>query len=120
MAYMNQAKKAAIAPKVKAILKKYGLKGSLAVDNYSTLVLNIRSGKIDFQKDAVGEFHHQINHYWAHEHFSGKAKKFFSEVIPAMNNGNHDNSDSMTDYFDVGWYVDINVGRWDRPYEVTN
>ena len=116
MAYMNQEKKARIAPKVKAILKKYGLKGSLAVDHYSTLVLNIRSGKIDFQKDSVGEFHYQINHYWAHEHFGGKAKKFFAEVIPALNDGNHDNSDSMSDYFDVGWYIDINVGRWDKPY----
>jgi hypothetical protein len=29
MAYMNQQKKAVIAAKVKPILKKYGLKGSL-------------------------------------------------------------------------------------------
>ena len=48
MAYMSQEKKAKIAPKVKKILKKFGVKGSLAVRNHSTLVLNLKSGKIDF------------------------------------------------------------------------
>ena len=48
MAYMSQERKAEIAAVVKPILKKYGIKGSLAVRNHSTLVLNIRSGSIDF------------------------------------------------------------------------
>jgi len=33
--------------------------------------------------------------------------------------GNHNNTDLMSDYFDVGWYISINVGKWDKPYEVT-
>ena len=45
-------------------------------------------------------------------------KNFLSEVIPAMNNGNHDNSDIQTDYFDVGWYIDVNIGKWNKPYTV--
>ena len=48
MAYFNQERKKAMAPKIKEILKKYGLKGSLAVRHHSTVVLNIRSGEIDF------------------------------------------------------------------------
>jgi hypothetical protein len=32
--------------------------------------------------------------------------------------GNHDKSDVMTDYFNVGWYIDINIGKWDKPYKV--
>jgi hypothetical protein len=32
--------------------------------------------------------------------------------------GNHDRSDIQSDYFDVGWYVDVNIGSWNRPYEV--
>jgi hypothetical protein len=35
-----------------------------------------------------------------------------------LNTGNHDNSDSQTDYFDVGWYVDVKVGKWNKPYIV--
>jgi hypothetical protein len=33
-----------------------------------------------------------------------------------MNQGNWNRSDVQTDYFDVGWYCDINVGSWNKPY----
>jgi hypothetical protein len=39
MAYMNQERKARIAPVVKDILKKYHIKGSLSVRNHMVLVL---------------------------------------------------------------------------------
>lgn len=134
MAYMSQEKKAQIAPKVKKILKKYGVKGSLAVRNHSTLVLNIKSGEIDFLESfnrlGAAEFRPSynqfqpatksidVNPYHYQDHFDGKAKKFLSEVIPAMNDGNFDKSDIMTDYFHVGWYVGVNIGKWNKPYEV--
>ena len=137
MAYMSQERKQSLAPAIKAVLKKYGVKGTLAVRNHSTLVLNIKSGSIDFienfiQTDAdsnIGRKMSQdqidyirknksldVNPYWYKEHFSGKAKAFLSELFPAMNKGNHDNSDVQTDYFDVGWYVDVNIGKWNKPY----
>lgn len=134
MAYMNQEKKAKIAPIVKAICKKYGVKASLAVRNYSTLVLNIKSGSIDFfdslnriaskryngDKFSPVKDNLQVNVYWYQENYDGKALEFFSEVIPALNDGNHDRSDSQSDYFDVGWYVDVNVGAWNKPYVLEN
>jgi hypothetical protein len=113
MAYMSQEKKSKIAPVVKGILKKYGMKGSLSVDNHSTLCLNIASGPIQFSEDGQPI---DVNPYWYHEHYSGKALKFLKEVFAAMNDGNHDRSDSMTDYFDVGWYVRVNIGKWNKPY----
>lgn len=118
MAYMSQEKKKQLAPAIKAVLAKYGVKGNLSVRHHSSLVLTLKSGKIDFEKDSVGEFHHQINHYWYHEHFKGKSKKFLGEAVKAMMAGNHDNSDIMTDYFDVGWYIDVNVGSYDKAYIV--
>ena len=125
MAYVSQELKSKLAPTIKAICKKYGVKASLAVNNHSTLVLNVKSGKVDFVGDYgstpesradAEKFGIQVNPYWYKEHFSGQALKFLSEVIPAMNNGNHDNSDIQTDYFDVGWYIDINIGKWNKPY----
>ena len=113
MAYISQTKKAEIAPVVKGILAEYGLKGSLSVDNHSSLVLTLKSGKIDFG-DAT-----QVNTYWITDHFTGKAQHALLALKNAMMVGNHDNSDAMTDYFDVGWYVNIHVGRWDKPYVVS-
>jgi hypothetical protein len=132
MAYVSQERKAQLAPAIKAICKKYNVKASLAVRHHSTLVLNVRQGNIDFignynatiaERDPTGNRHInpasksiQVNPYWYHEHFSGRAKQFLEEVIPALNNGNHDRSDIQSDYFDVGWYVDVNIGQWNKPY----
>lgn len=139
MAYISQERKAKLAPKIKAVLKKYGVKGSLSVHNHSTLMLKIKSGKIDFVENFITTLTTKpygsqmdpdrvkylrdkqaidVNPYWYQDHFSGKALKFLQELMPAMNDGNHDNSDIQTDYFDVGWYVDVNIGAWNRPYTV--
>ena len=133
MAYFSQDRKAQIAPKVKAILKKYGIKGSLSVRHHSTVVLTLKSGKIDFIGDVnrtCGADHYQVargfqpirgytdvNPYHYRSHHSGRALAFLKEVMPVLNAGNHDNSDAMTDYFDVGFYVEIKIGKWNQPYE---
>ena len=129
MAYMSQEKKAQIAPAVKPILKRYGLKGSLSVRHHSTLVLTIKEGKIDFvrnwnetgKKNGVvpAVDHLSINPYWCDTHFTGDAKSALKELLQAMNNGNHNRSDLQADHYDVGWYVDIHIGRWDKPYILT-
>ena len=119
---MNQEKKKTLAPKIKQALKKHNMKGTLSVDNYSTLRLTLQSGPIDFNYIGQdGRTIRNINEYWYKDHFKDnpEALAFLSDVIPAMNNGNHDNSDMMTDYFDVGWYVSVNLGRWDKPYIVS-
>lgn len=141
MAYMSQEKKAKIVAAVKPILKKYGLKGTFAVRNHSTIVLNIKSGKIDFienyiatdanvlhgKKMAQDQIDYirknqflDINPYWFQEHFSGKAKSALSEIFTAMKKAGDwfDKSDIQTDYFNTAYYVDVNVGKWSKPYTV--
>jgi hypothetical protein len=133
MAYMNQERKAKLAPAIKAVLKKYGIRGTISTDRHS-LSVNIKAGKLDFIQNfntTCGNDYYQvargfipakdylqINPYHYDKHFSGTAADFFRELIEAMNVGNHDNSDIMTDYFDVGWYTHVNVGRWNKPYVV--
>jgi hypothetical protein len=116
MAYVSQELKKSLAPKIKGILKQYGLKGTLAVSNHMTLVLNIKSGDIDFASQAP---YAAVNTYYIDKHWSGIAADALNALNLAMNAGNHNNSDIQTDYFDVGWYVDINIGRWDKPYQYT-
>ena len=114
MAYFNQERKKEMQPKIKALLKRYGMKGSLAVRHHSTVVLNLKEGPIDFGGDRI-----QVNVYWIRDHYTGVARKFLEEAYAILMVGNHNNSDIQTDYFDVGWYVDINVGKWDKPYVCT-
>jgi len=125
MAYFTQEMKKAIAPKVKAVCAKYGVKASLSVRNHSVVVLTVKSGKIDFFGKGVANEHTkqyitnnyvQVNHYHIDSHYTGKAAAFLNEVKKVLNTGNFDNSDVQTDYFHVGFYVNINIGNWNTPY----
>jgi len=135
MAYMNQAKKKEIAKLLKDNLKGKDIKYSLAVDNHSTIVLNIRSGNIDFignynktnqdnprysfQNTNTVKDYLSVNNYWIDEHFTGEAKEILEIANECLNLNNYNKSDPMTDYFDVGHYVDINIGKWNKPYQLT-
>jgi hypothetical protein len=122
---MNQEKKAVIAAKLKPVLKKYGVKGTLSVRNHMAIVLNVKAGKVDFftdygdREDAL-KFGIQVNPYWFQDHFTGKSKKFLAEAFDAMKSaGYYNNSDAQIDYFDTAYYFDINIGKWNKPYELT-
>jgi hypothetical protein len=131
MAYMNQERKAQIAANLKPILKKYGIKGTLAVRNHSTIVLNIKAGKIDFIENYLADGKCQdesyvrrtrsldVNPYWFQDHFTGKAKSFLTDAFRALKSaGWYDKSDAQIDYFDTAYYVDVNIGNWKKGYEV--
>jgi len=140
MAYVSQELKSKLSPKIKAICKKHGVKASIAVRHHSTLVLNVKSGKIDFienyiktdadkvvankmSADTIAYIRKNqsldVNTYWAHEHYSGKAKQFLTEMIAAMKGPDFfDETDAQVDYFHCSHYIDINIGKWDKPYIV--
>lgn len=134
MAYMSQEEKAKLAPGIKAACAKYGVKASISVDHHSTLVVTIKSSPIDFigiynrvaaakpggfREGNPAKDHLQVNQYWYHENYDGKAKEFIKELIEAMKGTRwYDRSDAMTDYFDTSYYMNINVGRWNKPYQL--
>lgn len=141
MAHFTKEQKKAIAPKIAEIGKKYGVKATLAIRHHSTVVLNIASGEIDFignaketeandpyaqaQLDRLNggksmiEDYIDVNQYHMDKHFTGKALEYLEEVYKVLMTGNYNNDDVQTDYFDRGWYVDMNIGKWDKPYIFT-
>lgn len=135
MAYMNQAMKSELAPAIKAVFKKYGVKGSIAVRNHITLVVNIKSGKLDIIEnwfETVKQLpkynyggniqkptHISVNEYHIDSDYTGEVAEFLKELKSAMEGPkffNHD--DCQTDYFNRSHYIDINIGFWDKPYIV--
>jgi len=132
MAYMDQDKKRQLVQKAKLVLQKYDVKATFGVRHHSTLVCNIKSGSINFianhretlQRDPfyanrtwnLNDRYIDVNVYHFKSQFSGKALAFLTELLECLNDGNWDKSDAMTDYFNVGWYVDVNIGNWEKPY----
>lgn len=123
MAYISQDRKKVIAKNVKAVAKAYGFGGrdvTVAVRHYSSLVVNIWGGPLDLLGDSgVSGDYLQINPYWCEEHAEDpKIKQFYTDLLAAIKStGYYNNSDAMSDYFDHDFYIDINAGRFDKPYK---
>jgi hypothetical protein len=136
MAYMNQERKQKIAQALKPILAKYKVKGSLSVRNHMSIVLTLKSGAIDFignsNRVCGNDFyqvakgfkpttngHDQVNPYWFQDHYDGDAKAFLTEAFKALKAADwYDESDAQTDYFNTAYYVDVNIGKWNKSYIV--
>jgi hypothetical protein len=121
MAYMNQEKKSKIAAALKQVVPA-GWKYSLAVRNQSSIVMTISAAPVDLigklydtDRTEIG-----VNQYWAKEHLKEcSEKQVMLKILECLNLDNFDHSDSMTDYFHVGHYVDLRIGTWAKPFVVT-
>ena len=116
MAYVSQDDKAKLAPQIKKVLSKYGMKGSISIRHHMSLVVTIQSGSIEFDH-SHGDGYTQVNVYHIDSHYEGKAKAFLTELLAAMKGPDYfNNDDAMTDYFHRSHYTDINIGKWNKPY----
>lgn len=124
MAHMNQVRKALLKTEIDKVMPK-GWKYTLAVRHHSTLVMTIKSATIDLigenldaqSRYPVRPMRIDLNLYHLNLSYSGKTLKIMEAIKAACNVGNHDRSEPQTDYFDVGWYVDINVGSDEAAFE---
>jgi hypothetical protein len=130
MAYMPQEKKQHINAALKKVMPK-DWKWSLSVRHHSTIVLTIAAAPVDLCQEwmdnvnarRIREYDQcidkpkyvQVNPYYPENQFSASLS-VIEAALECLNDGNHDRSDPQTDYFVVGWYVDINLGRWDKPF----
>ena len=131
MAYMNQERKRAITPIVKAILDQWGLKGRFKVEEGNTLVLTITEGKDMFRsadveirdRDSadpvvnVNVFH--IDYTCKNEGFSEADESALNQIRRAMYTGaEKTGSEAMDeaheqhlDYANPSWWIKIQIGK---------
>ena len=129
MAFISQQDKKTLAPAIKAVFKKYGLKGTIAIKNHMTLCANVSAGRLDLIGAAaqVGDFrssgYYQANAYRPtnekYKDFNIYIFNFYEDLKKAMKGAIwFDKSDIMTDYFHTAFYIDINIGQWNKPYKL--
>ena len=136
MAYINAEDVKAIREALKAEFGKT-YKFGVRRDHGSGVRITFKSGPA-FEKITVYDrYDHcdkeldinnytQINHYHTHNYGERNAEilEKVSEIAhtaPGMAGGKtyYCNDDTQSDYFDRAYYVSINVGDWDKPYQVT-
>ena len=123
MAYMSQEKKSLIAAELKKVIPPTW-KWSLSVVHHSTIRLTISAAPVDLIREHLPseyikptDTYLQLNEYHLEYAYRGELLQTFEKIKEALNLGNWDKSDVMTDYFDVGHYVNLHIGRWDKPFQ---
>ena len=121
MAYVSKELKNELVAKLKPIMKEYGIRATYKVRNYSKLEINIRSGKLFEAVDEDSLSVHGVGNEPSKniiELFGSDSKEveLLKKIFDIVNEENYNNSDAMVDYFDVGFYWEINIGECDKPY----
>jgi hypothetical protein len=125
MAYIKTDEVKAIRNQLKATFPN--LKFSVRRQHYSSVDVTIKAGNIDFTplfKNGWDRGYIQLNPY--HLHNYGEFQSMFEKMVeviktaPILVGGDpwYDKSDAMVDYFDTAYYFHLNIGEWDKPYEL--
>ena len=137
MAYISTEDVKHIRNELKKELPQY--KFSVVRDHHSSVTISLMKGPAFNDYEYFDRYnnvtktanlsdgeHHQINQFHL-EDFYGKENAeilgkidTISRTAPAKNGGKvwYNDSDIQTDYFDIAYYVHINVGKWNKPYEI--
>lgn len=133
MAYITAEKVAEKRNKIKAAFPaKEGWKFSVRREHYTAISIKVLRGPVAleiFKKDEDSDYRRPENGVemieragthpsWIDGKFPEETAKILFKIWAIVNEDNYDNSDTMTDYFDVGFYANVDIGDWDKPYEV--
>ena len=137
MAYISTDDVKHIRNELKKELPQY--KFSVVRDHHSSVTISLMKGPAFNDYEYFDRYnnvtktanlsdgeHHQINQYHLEEFYGKENAEILSKIdtisrtAPAKNGGKvwYNDSDIQTDYFDIAYYVHINVGKWNKPYEI--
>jgi hypothetical protein len=120
---------AEIAKKVRAFIKSNYPKSKYSVskkDNTLNVKL-MKSPKMPFTDEYRKTEEYKNDTYWSvnqygierDERLEDWFKEELQHIVNYANQWNWDRSDIQTDYFDVNFYWNLGIGKWDKPFEYT-
>jgi len=99
-------------------------KFSVRKDGYRSIDISLMSGDFNaYATDKDRELNYRsYNHYHSdiNTEFSSRCNEVLRLVSEYAESYNYDNSDIMTDYFDVNFYLNVSVGKFNKAYVNTS
>ena len=67
---------------------------------------------------SIEKGHHTTNQYYIKDDYllNDKGKEIMSFLKDCTLVYNFDDSDMQTDYFHTNFYIDLSIGKWDKPF----
>ena len=78
-------------------------------------IMQASSDLVQCNADCQGR---QLSYY--QDQLTDKGKDLLNLINKTFSYFNHDRSDSMVDYFDVGFYDHVELGKYDNPFKVVS
>jgi len=122
MAYITKEQVAAIRTALKKEFPKFVF--SVVRDHHSSVTVSIMKGEVDFdgirQVNTYHTYKEELEQCYCDYDINNQPfAAMFNKMIKIMKGqGWYDKSDAMTDYFNTAYYMSLNVGKWDKPYEI--
>jgi len=121
MAYVSTEQMKEIRKELKALCpSKEGWKLSVTRRHYSTVCVAIMKSPISFDVHERG--YETINHHWYKDHgYTEVQQAVFGCILKAIYKGfggeNYDRNagDMGADYCDCNYYIDLQIGKFDKP-----
>lgn len=118
MAYISTQKVAEIRANLKKEFPE--IKFSVRRDGYTAVNVSILKAPYEFRPNGKNDYYFlTVNKHWIDVDGYNNLDKL-KRIIEICNEGNHDNSNVMIDYFDVGWYLTLTIGQSNKPFELTS
>lgn len=99
------------------------LKWSVVMRDYNSMVVSLMEAPESPYLDGRQEGYNQLNHYHIKEECNGVklaewAVPVLQEANEIINLRNWDHSDLQSDFFDVNFYLQLQIGKWDHHFKV--
>lgn len=122
MAYLTKEKTIEVRNALKSAFPE--IKFSVRNADRSSLEVAIMAAPYDFFAGEDAERlerngYQGINHYHFMRDPNILEKAIIDKIVRICNIGNYDNSRIEIDYFDCGYYFNLKVGKWDKPFVKT-
>lgn len=117
MAYISTEQVKSIRDQIKKAYPQY--KWSISRRHSSTVVIILRESDLPYDN-----MHIQVNQYWLKESekLNTRAKLVFQHILEICNSVercyNRNAGDMGADYGDNTYFIDLDIGEWDKPHKV--
>lgn len=123
MAFISKEQVKNIREALKKEFPKY--KFSVTNRDFSEVSISLMASDLDFIPIQASEYYlNNIKNGFfpiykdLETNWEGKTLEVFKKISEiAEGQGWYDNSNAQIDYFDTAYYIDISVGKWDKPYQ---
>ena len=119
MAYISAEEVKEIRNRIKAAFPLY--KWSITGEHGSTVRVALMESDLSFSQNVI-----QVNHYYVKEHYEDnpKARDVFLKVLDLIygvkEHVDRSAGNPYADYCDCNYYVNLHVGKWDKPHKTVS